>query len=334
MSESISDQTIVIIEGKKADRVYELKATGSIRKFDGWTKLFPRSEDRLLPNLTLQQTVYFSQELAEQKFTQPPPRYNDASIVKKLEELGIGRPSTYASIISVIIDRGYVERQQKKFFATSVGETVSDFLLANLRQFMEYDFTALLEEQLDEIARGEKEWTKVLQDFYTPFSAKIKDVGAAERAKIPVEETGEKCPLCGDSEGGMIVIRQGKYGKFKSCSRFPECKYTQNLQEVVAGLKCPLCRQGDVVIKPSRWGKNFYGCSRYPECQWASWSKPEPGYTLTKQQWAKMQAEREERKRLREKKRQLSGSGKKKTKTKSQAKTKKPTKKRSHTLSK
>jgi DNA topoisomerase-1 len=261
--------------------------------------------------------------LAEQKFTQPPPRYNDASIIKKLEELGIGRPSTYASIISVIIARGYVERQQKKFFATSVGETVTDFLLTNLRQFMEYDFTAELEEELDEIARGEKKWTRVLEEFYEPFNKQVVKVGAeAERAKIPVEETGEKCPLCGDTEGGRLVIRQGKFGKFISCSRFPECKYTQNMQQVIAGLKCPLCREGDVVQKPSRWGKNFYGCSRYPDCDWASWSKPEPGFTLTKAQWAKMQAERAERKKAREAARALKkeGGGKKKTAPKKKSK--------------
>jgi DNA topoisomerase-1 len=313
MSAAIANQTTVIVEGKKESRVYELKATGSIRKFDGWTKLFPRSEDRLLPELETGQKVYFGKEVAEQKFTQPPARYNDASIIKKLEELGIGRPSTYAAIISVIISRGYVERQAKKFFATSVGETVSDFLLTNLRQFMEYDFTALMEEQLDEIARGEKDWVRVLHDFYQPFSKKLKEVEGAERVAIPVEETGEECPLCGQTEGGMIVIRQGRYGKFKSCSRFPDCKFTQNMQEVVAGVKCPLCREGEVVKKPSRWGKDFYGCSRYPECKWASWKKPEVGETLTKEQWEKMQAEREERKRLREEKRALKGKVKTKT---------------------
>ena len=121
-------------------------------------------------------------------------------------------------------------------------------------------------------------------------------VEGAERVQVPVEKTGEKCPLCGEKEGGEIVIRQGKYGKFKSCSRFPECKFTQNLVEKLEGQHCPLCGQGDVVLKPSRWGKKFYGCSRYPECGWASWSKPAPDLVITSEQWAQMQAEREERK--------------------------------------
>lgn len=303
MSEALFDQTMILIKATKGEHIYELKTTGSTKKFAGWTKLFPSSEDRILPTLAEKEKLYFSQELAEQKFTQPPARYNDASIVKKLEELGIGRPSTYASIISVIIDRGYVERQQKKFFATPIGITVSDFLWQNLSQFIEYDFTAQMEEELDEIARGEKEWTRVLSDFYGPFAKKIAQVTeTAERAKVPVEETGEACPLCGATEGGKIVIRTGKFGKFKSCSRFPECKYTQNMQEIVEGVKCPLCQKGDVVLKPSRWGKNFYGCSDYPECKWASWSKPEPGQTITMAEWEKMQAEREEKKRLREEK--------------------------------
>ena len=309
MAAAVYDQTTLIITGKSAQHSYEFKTTGSIKKFAGWTKLFVKSDDRILPPLQMGQTLYLTKEIATQKFTQPPARYNDASIIKKLEELGIGRPSTYAAIISVILSRGYVEKQQKKFFATSVGETVADFLLANMSQFMEYNFTAFMEEQLDEIARGQKEWTSVLSSFYEPFSKNLAKVEKAARAKIPVEETGESCPLCGESEGGLVVIRQGRYGKFKSCSRFPDCKYTQNMQQKLEGVACPLCGEGEVVIKPSRWGKNFYGCSRYPECDWASWSKPNPGDKISQSQWQKMQAARLERKALREKQRALKASG-------------------------
>ena len=311
MSEARYEQTAAVIEAQAKEHQYELKATGSIKKFDGWTRLFAQSEDRIIPEVTVGQSLHFVQEMAEQKFTQPPARYNDASIIKKLEELGIGRPSTYASIISVIIDRGYVERVQKKFYATPVGMTVSDFLLKNLHQFMEYDFTAEMEERLDEIARGEKNWEAVLQDFYGPFAQEVKKVEGAERVQIPVEKTGEKCPLCGDKEGGEIVIRQGKYGKFKSCSRFPECKYTQTLQEKLEGQLCPLCGKGEVIIKPSRWGKKFYGCSLYPKCSWASWSKPEPGLKITAEEWARMQAEREARKQARMAKREAAAAKKK-----------------------
>lgn len=309
MAAAVYDQTTLIITGKSPQHSYEFKTTGSIKKFAGWTKLFVKSDDRILPPLQMGQTLYLTKEIATQKFTQPPARYNDASIIKKLEELGIGRPSTYAAIISVILSRGYVEKQQKKFFATSVGETVADFLLANMSQFMEYNFTAFMEEQLDEIARGQKEWTSVLGSFYEPFSKNLAKVEKAARAKIPVEETGESCPLCGESDGGLVVIRQGKYGKFKSCSRFPDCKYTQNMQQKLEGVACPLCSEGEVVIKPSRWGKNFYGCSRYPECDWASWSKPNPGDKISQSQWQKMQAARLERKALREKQRALKASG-------------------------
>jgi len=295
MSEARYDQTAVIIEAAGNGKKVELRSSGSIKKFDGWTKLFSQSEDKIIPEVTVGQPLYFIQEMAEQKFTQPPARYNDASIIKKLEELGIGRPSTYASIISVIIDRGYVERVQKKFFATSVGMTVSDFLLANMHQFMEYDFTADMEEQLDQIARGEKSWTGVLHEFYEPFSEQLHVVEEAERVAIPVEKTGEKCPLCGETDGGEVVIRTGKYGKFRSCSRFPECKFSENIVEKLEGQKCPLCGEGEIVIKPSRWGKKFYGCGRYPECTWASWSKPDPDLKITPEEWEQMQAERKKR---------------------------------------
>lgn len=299
MSEAVYGQTTITLVGKNKHQ-YELKASGSIKKFSGWTKLFSQSEDKYLPNLQAGEKVFLQTDWAQQKFTQPPPRYNDASIIKKLEELGIGRPSTYASIISVIIDRGYVERQQRRFFATSVGIAVTDFLWQYLRHFIEYDFTAKMENELDEIAAGDKDWRSVLRQFYEPFAAEIEKVKTqAERVKVPVEETGEPCPECGEQEGGQIVIRQGRFGKFKSCSRFPDCKFTQNLVEKVAGLVCPLCQKGEVVIKPSRWGKNFYGCSTYPECKWASWSKPEPGFKLTLAEWEQLQAEREAKKQAR-----------------------------------
>lgn len=325
MAEAVYQQLAVAILGQGSQHQYQLKATGSTKKFDGWTKLFPRSEDKILPALAPVQEVYFAREVAEQKFTQPPARYNDASIIKKLEELGIGRPSTYASIISVIIDRGYVERQQRKFFATPVGITVTDFLVTNLPKIMEYDFTAEMEENLDEIARGKKEWQQVLATFYQPFSkqvVKVKD--KAERVQVPAEPTGEPCPLCGSTEHGEVVIRQGKYGKFKSCSRFPDCKYTNNLQEVLANVTCPLCGDGQVVIKPSRWGKKFFGCSRYPKCNWASWSQPKPGDKISPKQWAEMQAAREARKKARLENKVTSKATKKTAKT--VKKTTKPTK--------
>jgi len=271
----------------------QLTVSGSVVKFAGWTKLTGNAADVILPAVVEGQTLKFIEKLALQKFTQPPARYNDASLVKELEKRGIGRPSTYASIISVIVDRGYVERKQKRFFATPVGMAVVDFLLKHFPEMMAYEFTAKIEDELDEIALGKLVWPKVVAEFYQPLANKIdRVIKEAERVAIPVEKTGEICPECGLGE---IVIRSGKFGKFKSCSRFPECKYTENIVEKVAGVKCPLCGQGEVVIKNSRWGKPFYGCSRYPDCDWASWKKPEPGLKLTKTKWAEMQATRKAR---------------------------------------
>ena len=207
----------------------------------------------------------------EQKFTLAPPRYNDASLVKELEKRGIGRPSTYASIISTILSRAYVNREQRRFFATKIGMTVSDFLVKNFPEEMDYDFTAKMEDGLDDIARGEKEWQKYLGDFYGPFEKKVEDVAEkAERIAIPVERTGEKCPECKEGE---VIIREGRFGRFLSCERFPECKYTANYKEYVEGAKCEECG-GGVIIKKTRFGKEFYGCENYPKCKWATWKKP------------------------------------------------------------
>lgn len=302
MSPARYKQTKAIIEAKHDKEIVELQANGSVQEFAGWTVLFANASDTILPELTEKQAVYLAELNPQQKFTPPPPRYNDASLIKELEKRGIGRPSTYASIISVILDRGYVEKLEKRFWATTTGKVVSDFLLKHFPTIMDYDFTAEMEEDLDRIARGEKEWKKVVKAFFTPLAKKIKDVEKnAERAEIPVEKTGETCPECGKKEHGEIVIREGKFGKFRSCSRFPDCKFTENIVEKLGGQHCPLCSEGEVIIKPTRWRRNFYGCSRYPDCDWASWKKPEPGLKVTKKEWAEEQKKRAERKAKRAK---------------------------------
>jgi DNA topoisomerase-1 len=297
METAVYDQTTFVVESTNAAQQHiatvTSKATGSVLRFDGWMKLFPGSGDTILPEVTEHQPVNATEVFGAQKYTQPPARYNDASVVKELEKRGIGRPSTYASIISVIEDRGYVTRDAKRFIATPVGMTVCDFLEKYFETIMDYDFTAEMEEDLDRIARGEKEWHSVIGEFFKPLAKKIEKVEeTAERAKVPVETTGEKCPECGEGE---VVIRTGKFGKFKSCSRFPECKFTENIVEKLEGQHCPLCTEGDIIIRKSRWGKPFYGCSRYPNCDWASWAKPELGLKISASQWAKMQQERQER---------------------------------------
>jgi DNA topoisomerase-1 len=256
----------------KGKRDYTLRASGSILTFDGWMKLFPNREDVMLPAVEAGTVLDLRDIQAAQKFTQPPARFNDASLIKTLEKLGIGRPSTYASIISVILDRGYVERKEKAFLPSVIGITVSDFLVKYFPTEMDYQFTAGMEDDLDAIARGEKAWTAVLKTFYGPFDKNVKTVTKdAERAKIPVEKIGEHCPLCKDGE---LVIRTGRFGKFISCSLFPACKYTAKYLEKVDDMKCPDCKIGDVIVKRTKRGKPFFGCSRYPECKFASWKKP------------------------------------------------------------
>lgn len=298
MNAAVYDQTTVLTEATTPDsNVLKLRSNGSILKFDGWMKLFPNQGDVLLPDLHIQEVVEYVQHLAAQKFTQPPPRYNDASLIKMLEQEGIGRPSTYASIISVIEDRGYVQRKEKKFLPSPVGLAVNDFLNKHFTTIVDYKFTANMEDDLDAVSRGEKEWHKIVADFYTPLEKTVTSViDTAERAQVPVEKTGEVCPLCGPTEHGEIVIRSGRFGKFKSCSRFPECNFTENIVNKVDGLLCPLCQKGEVVIKPTRFGKDFFSCSRYPDCDWANWSKPTPETRLTQEQWDKMKEERAARK--------------------------------------
>lgn len=323
MASAVADQTTLTVAAH-GQREYLLKTSGSVQKFAGWTILFPAGEDQVLPALSPEQKLQFGDINPVQKFTQPPARYNDASLVKELEKRGIGRPSTYASIISVIVDRGYVERTEKKFFATQIGLVVTDFLLEHFPEFMNYDFTAEMEEDLDRIARGEKPWRVVVKAFYDPLQQKIGQVvEQASRAQIPVQKTGDSCPLCGQNDGGEIVIREGKFGKFKSCSRFPECKYTQNLVTTVPDVVCPLCHEGQVVARKTRWGKLFYGCARYPECGWASWQKPVVGQTISQEEWQIQQTARAERIAKRQANKPVATTQSKKTKTK-RAVSKKP----------
>lgn len=316
MTEAVYDQTSISIVAtpeshhRQHFKQATLKASGSTLKFDGWLRFNTSSQDVILPELAQGQTLEYVEHQAAQKFTQPPARYNDASLVKELEKRGIGRPSTYASIISVIEDRGYVDRIDRRFQATAIGSTVSDFLLQHFPQIMDYDFTAEMEDDLDAISLGKKDWQQVMKQFYGPFEKVLTQVQEkAERVQVPVEKTGEACPKCGAEHQGEVVIRTGRYGKFKSCSRYPECDFTENLVETLPGVLCPLCQQGEVVAKNSRWGKQFYGCRRYPECDWASWKAPKPGETITAQEWAEQQAARQARKEQRQAK--YSAAGKK-----------------------
>lgn len=277
MNPAIYDETIIDVAARIADdeTVYLLRSGGQIMKFDGWRKVIPSKMDTdvviKLPDVAKDENLQLIKTWGEQKFTQPPSRYNEASLIKTLEKLGIGRPSTYAPTISTIQTRNYVEKTEGKFAPTTIGEAVNDFLIMNFSDVFEYKFTAEMEDDLDKIANGDVLWVGIMKEFYKPFEKKIGEVDKnAGRVKIETEKLGKKCPDCSEGE---LVIRLGRFGKFVSCSRFPDCKYTQRYIEKV-GVKCPECQTGDVIIKKTGKGRKFFGCSRYPECKYASWRAP------------------------------------------------------------
>ncbi|MBI2028945.1 type I DNA topoisomerase [Candidatus Gottesmanbacteria bacterium] len=275
MKEAVYSQTTVDITA--ADCL--LRATGTIVQFAGWRavygikagdKLTENEDEVQVPPLVVNEKLNKVKVISEQKFTQPPPRYTEASLIKALEEYGIGRPSTYAPTISTIQDRLYIVKEERKLKPTDMGMMVNDFLVKFFPNIVDLNFTALMEENLDKIAEGEIEWVPLISGFYTPFEKNVELVNkTAPRVEMPVEKIDEKCPDCGNP----LVIREGKFGKFIACSTYPKCKYTRNYIEKI-GMKCPLCSQGDVIVKKTRRGKTFWGCSNYPNCKFASWTNP------------------------------------------------------------
>ena len=249
----------------------EFKSIGVKVNFDGFLRISgDKHEDQLLPELVVGQALKSKSLKVEEVTTNPPPRYTDASLVASLEKQGIGRPSTYAPIISTIILRQYVNREEGKIVPTALGKATNKFLAKNFSDILSLPFTAGMEENLDLVALGKLDWKKMMKDFWGKFEKEIKVVEkTAERVKVATESIGEKCPDCHD---GDLVIREGKFGKFISCDQFPECKYTRAFREL-AGFNCPLCGKDGVVKKTSK-GKKFFGCSDYPKCTWAAWKKP------------------------------------------------------------
>jgi len=247
------------------------EAKGVRMLFDGFLKISGgKLEDVVLPVLKVGDKIKAKKVRIDEKETSPPPRYTDASLVQSLEKQGIGRPSTYAPIISTIIARMYVEREERRFKPTTVGMATNKFLVKNFGNILSLPFTAEMENDLDKVASGQTKWKKMIGVFWRKFSPEIKRVTKnADRVKIETEKTGRKCPEC---KKGDLVIREGRFGKFISCSRFPDCKYTETLVEKL-DFKCPDCG-ADVVMKRTRKGRKFYGCSAYPKCKWASWKKP------------------------------------------------------------
>lgn len=255
------------------------RATGSTISDPGFMQVYLEGVDdakkgagdeRLLPPLEKGQVVKLLEIAADQHFTEPPPRYSEASLVKALEEHGIGRPSTYASIIDTLQNREYVTLEKKRFTPTDVGRVVNRFLTEYFTQYVDYGFTADLEDDLDAVARGEKAWIPLLETFWQPFTTRIHDIDKqVKRSDVTTEPLDEACPDCGQP----LSIRLGRTGRFVGCNAYPDCKYTRNLtedgeapaQEVVADRKCPQC-ESDLIIRHGRYGK-FIGCSSYPKCK-------------------------------------------------------------------
>ncbi len=253
---------------------WRLKATGSTVAFPGFLKVYEEGRDDTgeeketrLPPLAEGDRPWLRQVRAEQHFTEPPPRYNEATLVKKLESFGIGRPSTYASILSTLQDRGYAELTEKRFHLTDVGRVVSRFLTTHFTDYVDYDFTARLEDELDAISRGEADWKPVLREFWEPFHKQVEDKEASvTRAEVTSEPLEERCPKC----GAQLEKKLGRNGHFIGCSAYPECDYTRPVEgeaaePEVTDRKCPECGR-PLAIKHGRYGR-FLGCTGYPECK-------------------------------------------------------------------
>lgn len=251
---------------------YLLRANGQQVKFQGWYKVYEKLpiKEQVLPNLVNGEDLDFRNVNASQKFTEPPSRYSEATLIRDLEKNGIGRPSTYAPTISTLYDRLYIERMEgKKIAPTPVANTTIEFLEKYFANIIDYSFTAEMEDDLDNIALGKQEMPPVMKKFWGPFEAQVEKVmEEAERMKVDVEETDEVCDKCGKP----MVVRYGKFGKFLACSGFPDCKNTKALIEDT-GLICPQDK-GVVVVKRTKKGRAFWGCANYPKCTFASWTKP------------------------------------------------------------
>ncbi len=272
---AVFDSKSAVISGKSEPK-YELKANGTTMKFDGFLKIWPtKFEETELPEFNAGDEIELQEIKPEQHFTEPPARYNDASLIKALEEYGIGRPSTYAPTLSLLQERNYVAKNKdRRFEPTEIGELVNKALSENFPEIVDTNFTAKMEESLDEVAEGKADWRKIIGDFYADFAPKLEQKYAeAKELKPEVIETEEKCEKCGKP----MVIKFGRFGKFLACSGFPECKNTKSLPNPKneTNITCPKCGQGQIVVKKTKKGRIFYGCNRWPDCDFASWKKPE-----------------------------------------------------------
>jgi DNA topoisomerase-1 len=281
MADAKFDQTSVDIAARAtpSGQEYVLRATGSIMTFAGFLAIYREGldepeedsdEGRLLPDLREGQDIDLRKIDPNQHFTQPPPRYTEATLIKAMEEKGIGRPSTYAPILATIQDRGYVDKDDNRIRPLKLGTAVTDLLMGFFPQIVDLDFTSAMEGELDEVARGERQWVPLLRDFYGPFDERLQIAKVeAPRVRDIDEDSDEICPECGKP----MVIKRGRFGPFLSCSNFPECKGTMRIQ-VKADAQCPECGGDLVSRKSSKSGRGFFGCSNYPTCSFLVNDKP------------------------------------------------------------
>lgn len=340
MAEALLDQTSVDITADLGSAIpvgpyagttrCSLRAAGTVIRFPGFMKLYieglddqDEEKEGLLPAMTEGAELLLHEILPEQHFTQPPPRYTEATLVKTLEEYGIGRPSTYASIMNTLVERKYTRLEKKRFFPEDVGMVVSDLLVDHFSRYVDYNFTAGLEEELDQVSRGEKQWKPLMKEFWEPFVALLKQKeGEVQKSDLTTAATDELCPECSkplvvklgkrgkfiacsgfndgckytrniDGEkgaeaaepvlseekcekcGAVMLIKDGRFGKYLACSAYPACKNIQPLVKPKStGVVCPECKEGELTEKKSRFGKLFYSCNRYPQCKFALWDLP------------------------------------------------------------
>lgn len=280
MNPALYDTTSVEVTGSTPAHQYLLRASGSTVRFIGYLIVYEEAKDedqqpeeeetRIPAGLEENQLQRLLRLLPEQHFTQPPPRFSEASLVRTLEENGIGRPSTYAPILGTLQQRGYVNRDGKRLIPTETGILVNDLLIENFPEILDVGFTAAMEENLDKIAAGNLEWVDVIREFYQPFAVQVEEAEQRIPEMKELERIGRICPLC----GGELVIRWGRYGKFISCNNFPDCRHTEAWLEKI-GVLCPK-DQGEIVERKTRKGRYFYGCANYPQCDFTSWKRPIP----------------------------------------------------------
>lgn len=260
--------TVTINAGEK----YRFNVSGSQIVFPGFLRVDSNNQkkDIILPEMQKGEELAPKEFLPEQHFTQPPPRFSEASLVKTLEEEGIGRPSTYAPTISTVISRGYVERDGRQLKPTELGVIVTDLLSEHFPDVTDIEFTAQMEDRLDSVEEGSDQWKEVLVDFYKPFAKRL-EIAAEEMDSVQLEEevTDEVCEKCGKP----MVVKYGRYGKFLACSGYPDCKNTKPFL-IKTGVACPGCEDGELIQRKSRKGRVFYGCSNYPDCDYVLWNKP------------------------------------------------------------